>query len=205
MNYEELKAAVIADTKRTDQTDNVPRYIREAEGALRRMLTAYTLSYTFDDTDRGSDSTSGIYLLPGTVREIRQVYSPDRVALQKVSLAAIPPQGGGQSVRCYAPLGNRIQLYGIPAEGAEFDMEYFGLPPALVDDSDTNELLTDHESLYIEGASYHLYKVVEDFEMADRSWSAFSNIIENLNDSMAKLLGGMNTSGGYNFRSRSSY
>lgn len=202
MNYAELKAAIKADSQRTDQDANLPRFIREAEGMIRRELRAYPLSYTLTESDRVAD---GRYTLPVGFAEMRQIYSVDNVPLDPVSLSAIGPQTASNPVRQYASLGRHIIIIGTPAANDEMQMEYLGTPAPLEDDSDTNELLTDHESLYIDGALYYLRRSLQDLELANEYLGDFNAAIQKLNSQFGRRIGNANTSGGYNFNSRSSY
>lgn len=202
MNYVELKAAIKLDSRRSDMDSEIPRFIREAEGLIRRELRAYPLSYTLTETDRVLD---GRYTLPSGFAEMRQIYSADNVPLDPVSLSAIGPQTASNPVRQYASLGRSIIIIGTPATDDQMKMEYLGTPTPLASDTDTNDLLTDHESIYIDGALFYLRKSLQDLELANEHLSDFSAAIQKLNSQFGRRIGNANTSGGYNFNSRSSY
>lgn len=204
MNYLELRAAVIAESHRTDQTANAAMFIRRAEGLIRVNLDAYPLSTTLTDADR-SGPTSGRYTLPEGLRRISQVFASDGYPLTKVSRTAIDPQAAGCPVRTYADYGVSIIVSGVPAAASALALEYMGVPNALALDTDTNALLTAHETLYVEGALFYLYKFIEDDAAAQVHFDLFTSYVTALNDQYGEKTGGAVTSGGYNFNCGSTY
>lgn len=205
MNYGELKQAVIDDTHRPDLSSHVARFITEAEGLIRRDLTAYLLSTTLSDSDRVSN---GVYNLPVRTLLIRSIHLQGRQgdALQRVIPAAIRRLDTTADVLQYAEYGDgRIEFRGVPSTTQIFDISYYGSPAPLVNDSDTNELLTDHESLYIAGAKFWLYVHTQDRELASDENDIFNGILETLNEQIARKIGGANIAPTYNFSGGSSY
>lgn len=204
MNYGQLKTFVIARSHRPDKQSQAADFIREAEGLIRVNLDAYPLSSTLTDASR-SGPTSGRYTLPAGLRRITQVFSPDGYPLVKSSRTALDPQGGAGSVRIYADYGTSIIISGVPAATTTLALEYMGVPPALTLDADTNSLLTDHETLYVEGALFFLRRDTEDDQQAQSHFDLFMAYITGLNEQYGEKTGGAVTSGGYDFSPRSSY
>lgn len=205
MNYSELQTAIIEDTHRPDLEELVPRFIRECEGMIRRDLTAYLLSTTITDTDRISE---GLFNLPMRALVIRSIHLQGRQgdALQRVIPAAIRRLDSTADVLQYAEYGDgRIEFRGNPSASQIFDISYYGTPAPLIDDSDTNELLTDHESLYIAGAKFFLYVHTQDRELASDEIDIFNGVLDTLNEQIARKIGGANIAPTYNFAGGSSY
>lgn len=205
MNYGELKQAVLDDSHRPDLSSQVARFIREAEGMIRRELRAYVVSATLGESDRVS---GGIYTLPSTLLEIRSINRADEDGdgLEKVSPATLRRLPVTADPLQYAQRGNgQIEIRGVPTTGAEFDLLYLGHPAALVNDEDTNDLLTDHESLYIEGALFYLYKHTQDLELAQGALDTFSDVLGKLNEQFGRKLGGASVAPSYNFSGGGSY
>lgn len=196
MNYGELKAAVLSDSHRPDLSAEVARFIREAEGMIRRDLRAYPLSDTLAEADRVSD---GVYALPTGLLEVRVIRNPDGFPLDQVSLSAITRLPATANPLQYAIMGANIEIRGTPGTDAELPIEYLGHPAALADDADTNSLLSDHESLYIEGALFFLRKHTEDLELAQAALESFTGMIEKLNEATGRKLGGASQTPAYNF------
>lgn len=204
MNYTELQAAIITDTHRADLASEVPRFIRLAEGLIRRDLRAYELLATLTNADRVSGP---LFNLPGTVVDIRTVHlvGRDGDSLERVSPGAIRRLDLAADVVQYAQHGNgTIEFRGNPADADSFEVRYFGMPDPL-ETTATNTLLDDHESLYQSGAQYYLYLHTQDRELAQDQADTFDSIMERLNEMMARKIGGTKNAPTYNMATRSSY
>jgi len=205
MNYAELQLAVIDDSHRPDLAEFVPRFITECEGLIRRQLTAYLLTTTIGETERIAD---GLYTLPERVLVLRQLRLQGRQgdAISRVIPAAVRRLAATADVLQYAENGDgTIEFRGTPGTDATFDVTYYGSPAPLVDDLDTNELLTDHESLYISGAKFFLYIHTQDRELASDELSIFNGVVDTLNEAIARKIGGANIAPSYNMAGGSSY
>lgn len=199
MNYGELKTAVLADGHRTDLATHIARFVREAEGMIRRELRAFPLSGTLTDANRPG-VTSGVYTLPDGLLELRAVYrkGDDGDALEQVALSVIRRRSGAARPLQYAIRGKQIEVRGIPGAAAELEIEYLGHPAALVNDADTNELLDNHETLYKEAALFFLHKHCENVELAQGALDTFTDAVEKLNQQVGRKLGGASIAGAYN-------
>lgn len=197
MNYGQLKTAILSDGHRPDLTAEVARFVREAEGMIRRELRAFVVSDTLVEADRVAD---GVYTLPSTALEVRAIYRADidGDALEQVALANIRRVSANANPYWYAVRGSTIEIRGVPATDAEFEIEYLGHPAALSDDSDTNSLLTDHEIIYTQGALFALYRHTQDLELAQNALDVFADAVNKLNEQMGRKLGGASIAGAYN-------
>lgn len=208
MNYGELKAAILSDSHRAGHPEivnEVPRFIRGCEGLIRRDLKAYALRTTITDSDRIAD---GLYNVPGSLLEVRSLHLQGRQgdSLQAVSPGQVRRLSLTADVLWYAQNGDdTIQFRGNPSNTHIFDLLYFGTPAALASDSDTNDLLTDHEGLYIAGSLFYLYLHTQDRELAQDQLEIFNGVIETLNDQIARKIGGGNVASSYNMTSESAY
>jgi hypothetical protein len=196
LTYSTLKSAVLSKAHRSDLTTEVVGFIREAEGMIRRELRAYELRTTLDDSDRVAD---GLYNLPSTLLEVRNLSTDTVPSLENVGPTAIKALSASADVVRYAILGNQIEFRGVPGTGAEIDLLYFGWPDELSGDSDTNELLELHEAIYIDGALSALYEHTQDTELADRARGRFDDAVEKLNQQHGRKIGGASVQGAYNF------
>jgi hypothetical protein len=199
MNFGELKDYILSDTHRTDLTAEVAGFVRRAEGLIRRKLTGYELSDTLNEADRVA---AGVYTLPSNVLQIRTIegeYASREYTLTDVGLANIKSLPDSVTPQIYAIRSSgTVEFRGIPATDTEFTIYYFGHPAALSDDSDENDLLTDHEELYIAGAEHFLRLHTEDYELADQMLSRFMIAVEDLNEATARKIGGGATVGSLN-------
>jgi len=205
MNYGELKQAVIDDSHRPDLATFVPRFVTECEGLIRRQLTAYLLTTTLADADRISD---GLYQLTARTLVLREIRLQGRQgdSIARVIPAAVRRLSASADVLQYAEVGDgTIEFRGTPGTDQVFDVSYYGSPVPLVADSDTNELLTDHESLYISGAKFFMYIHTQDRELAADELDIFNGVTDTLNEAVARKIGGANIAPSYNFAGGSSY
>lgn len=205
-DYTELQTAIIEDTHRADLASLVPRFIRLGEGLIRRDLKAYELTAVVTDSDR-TTTDSPIYQLPGRVLEVRTIHlvgatgdGLTRVmpnAIRRLPITAGPCE--------YCQNGNdTIEFRGNPSVDHEFDVRYFGTPAPL-EDTPTNSLLDDHESLYQTGAQYFLYLHTQDRELAQDQATTFDAVMDRINEAMARKIGGGAVAPTYNMQTRSSY
>lgn len=205
MNYGELKQAILDDTHRPDLTTHIERFVRECEGMIRRYLTAYELSTTITDADRVSE---GIFSTPARVLVVRSIHLQGRQGddLVRVSPGQIRRLSASSDVLQYAQYGNdRFEFRGVPGTTDVFDISYFGTPAPFTTDTDENDLLTDHETLYLAGSKVFLYNHTQDLELAASQGQLFDNIIEDLNEQVARKIGGAQIAPTYNFAGGSSY
>lgn len=206
MNYTELQAAIIADTHRPDLADHVPRFIRLAEGLIRRDLRAYELTATLTDADRVV-AGEGVYSLPGRVLDLRSVHMIGRQGddLQRVMPGYIRRLAASAVVMQYAQYGdNTIEFRGVPGAADSFQVRYFGTPAPLADTAE-NGLLDDHEGLYMAGAKFFLYNHEQNRELAQDEANIFDATMERINETMARKIGGGAVTPTYNMNSRSAY
>lgn len=207
MNYGELKTAVLDDTHRADLSSHVERFIRQCEGYIRRELRGYLLTATLTDADRVT-AGEGIFNFPARLLEPRSIHVQGRQGdgLQRVSPNIIRRLDSTADVLQYAQYGNsQLEFRGVPSTSTVFDVLYFGTPVPFSSDSDENELLTDHETLYMAGAKYYLYLHTQDRELASDEFQIFDSTVTKLNEQLARQIGGSNNAPMYNFSSRSAY
>ena len=205
MNYGELKQAILDDTHRPDMSDHVERFIRQCEGMIRRDLVAYTLTTTMTDSDRASD---GLYNLPARVLQIRDLKLQGRQGdgLIRVSPGQIRRLDSTADVVQYAQNGDgTIEFRGVPGTTDVFDLLYYGSPVPFSSDTDENALLTDHESIYMEGSKVFLYTHTQDLELAGASGNLFDQMMDDINEQMARQIGGATIAPTYNFSGGSAY
>lgn len=207
MNFGELKTAILSDSHREDYTAHVARFVQEAEGLIASRLEAFSLEYTFGDADRSPtlDTTSNIYTLPSKVVMVRHILY-NNLPLDEQNESSIGLYRSLQAVCMYTMRPLTIALAGVPPSLAALKMLYFGLPPALSADGDTNTLLTDYPQLYKEAAQVSLFKRAMDLERASAAFQSVISLIDDINRRVKKQMGGaQSTATPYNVTFRSSY
>lgn len=198
MNYGELKPAVVDGAHRSDLLTDAPDFIRECEGMIRRGLKyALPLSVTLDETDRVAD---GVYALPTQLHTVTAVYNEDTPGgLEQVSRAQIRRLRDSVPVCQFCVLGDTIEFRGVPGTDFENELHYMGFPDALSADGDTNALLTSHETLYLSGSRFFLFKYTQDLELAQGELDTFTAALDALNEQLARKLGGATVAPAYHF------
>ena len=205
MNYGELKQAILDDTHRADLSTHVARFVRQCEGMIRRDLVGYLLNTTLTDSDRVSE---GLYNLPGRSLQIRHIRLQGRQGddIVRVSPGQIMRLDSTADVLQYAEYGDgTIEFRGIPGATDVFDLLYYGTPIPFATDTDENDLLTDHETLYMAGAKVFLYEHTQDRELMSDQATLYNGIIEDINEQTARKIGGAAIAPTYNFAGGSSY
>jgi len=205
MNYGELKQAILDDTHRADLSAHVERFVRQCEGLIRRDLTAYLLSTTLTDLDRVAN---GLFNLPARLLQVRHISLQGRQgdAIQRVAPGQIRRLDTTTDVVQYCQYGDgTIEFRGVPTASDVFDILYYGTPAPFSADGDENELLTDHETLYMAGGKFFLYLHTQDRELANDELDIFNGVIDTLNEQVARKVGGANVAPSYNFAGGSSY
>jgi hypothetical protein len=201
MNYSELKTAIRGDSHREDYANEViERFITQGEALISMSLEGYFLEATIDEDDRVIDS---IYTLPSKVTLMRSVLY-NNCPLDQVDETLAAQYRNADPV-AYCMRDTTILIAGIPPTDAEFQLNYFGMPAALEEDTDTNNLLNDCPQLYIEAAQVYLFKRARNGELATAMFQSVQSLIRDINRKMKKKLGGGQSANAYNVSFRSSY
>ena len=199
MNYTQLQAAILAQAVRPELTTEVVQFIRGAEAMIRREVLATDTRTTLVEADRIS---GGVYDLGGQVQNVRSIIASSSnggtYRLENVGLAGIRMLPADADPQHYAVSGQTVEIRGVPATDAELELIYTGWPDPLATTA-TNELLTNHEDLYIYGALFHLYNYTQDLELAQAALSVYGDARDKLNDAVARMIGGGSVMPAYNF------
>lgn len=201
MIYSELKTAIRGDSHREDYTNEViERFITQGEALISMSLEGYFLEATINEDDRVIDS---VYTLPSKVTLMRSVLY-NNCPLDQVDETLVAQYRNADPV-AYCMRDTTILIAGIPPTDAEFQLNYFGMPAALEEDNDTNNLLNDCPQLYIEAAQVYLFKRARNGELATAMFQSVQSLIREINRKMKKKLGGGQSANAYNVSFRSSY
>lgn len=208
LNYGTLKAQILADAHRTDLGDaKAADFVRQAEGVIARRLRAAEMITRIDltDSDRVT-ADEGFYTLPSDFLEDRSLHRSDDVKLERVSLVELRRVTGGTTLCHYAILStSEVEFRGVPSTAEVIELLYFARPATFTDDADVNDILTNHETIYLHAGLSALYEYTQDLELAAAAGSIAEAAIENLNEQAGRMIGGQNTSGAYGLSSYGSY
>ena len=203
LNYGTLKTQRLNDTHRADLSGEVADFVRYAEGLISRELRSSEMITRVDLTDADRVTVDeGFYTLPADYLEERQFFivgtNVGDIALESVSLAELRRVSGSAPVRHYAVISDReVEFRGVPSTANTIELIYYARPTALANDTDDNDILVRHESIYLDGAKAALYEFSQDIELAERHAQRALDAIEQLNQQAGRLTGGARTQGYY--------
>jgi hypothetical protein len=202
MNYGELKTAILSDSHREDYSTEVARFVQQAEGKIASQLDGYILTVSLTDANRTLD---GLYSLIGskvsTARRVTYLKRPLTQADESLAAEYLTHT----DVLFYTMRGKSILFAGVPPALASIQLEFYGMPAALVSDTDTNDLLTEYPQLYLEAAQIFLYRRARNWDAVDRMDRSVNDLIRSINRRVRKQVGGAQSATPYNVRFRSSY
>lgn len=202
MNYSQLQTAIRTDSHREDYAiADIQRFIQQGEALIALRLKGYFLSATIDEDDRVLDA---VYTLPSKVTKMRTVLY-NNCPLDQVDETLVAQYRSLAEPEAYCMRDSTILFAGVPPTDAEFSLDYFGMPAALVNNDDTNNLLNDCPQLYIEAAQVYLYKRARNLELASAALQSVASYVRDLNQKMKEKLGGGQSANAYNVSFRSSY
>ena len=164
MNYGELKQELLDIAKLTlaDTVGaRVATFVRRAESMIAQHVRALEMLTTTTVLE-ASRISGGLYSGPTSALELVKVFdSSTRIELFKVGLGLLYRFRTDELPHSWAPRGNAgalaFELRGTPANGSSYNVLHFARPTAFASASDQNSLLTNYESLYINGALHWLY------------------------------------------------
>lgn len=205
LNYGTLKTQILSDSHRPDLTAKAADFVRQAEGVIARRLRAAEMMTraSFTETERVAN---GIYSLPAGWLQEGIIWNPSDIPMDKVGLAAIRSYSATMDPQLFSPLSStEIEFRGVPGAGATMEQIYFKRLATFTDDADTNDILTYHETIYINAALSALYTFTQDLELAQAAAGTAEAAIETLNEQAGRLLAGARAEGAYCLQSFGSY
>lgn len=202
LNYGTLKTQVLADAHRPELTSKAADFVRRAEGVIYRQLRAAELITRVDITDADRVTASeGFFTLPTDFLEVRAMFiqaSTGDIQLEPVSLAELRRFSSSAPVRQFSIISTtEVEFRGVPSASDVIELIYYARPTPFSDDADTNDILTNHESIYLDASLAALYAYTQDVELAEAHAGAASQAIEALNEQSGRVTGGTNTAGYY--------
>ncbi len=204
MNRSELIDAAFGDAHREDYiTLHSSRFIAEAEAFIFAKLESYGLTYVLGDVDRVVPLDSE-YNLPSKLVTLRKViynYAP----LDQRDETFIAHWRTSPDVIGYVIRPRTIVFAGIPPASAALTILYWGLPPALVNGTDTNTLLNEYPQLYKRAIQISIYLRAENIPAKQEAENDVVNLIADINRKVKKQMAGAEASNPYCTTWRSSY
>ena len=182
-NLDELTKEIIAWSHRNDLGTRIPDFITLAENAMYsneeetlniRSLETITTDVTASDLiDLPVDfeSARSIRLLTGDSGGTLQYQAPEQMR-KEVST--------GRPL-FFTIIGDQIQLDRVPDSGYTIEIQYFRKAAPLTTLTPTNEVLTNHPSVYLFGALTALFAYTQDAEQQIKYNTMFISAIKGAN------------------------
>jgi len=208
LTYSTLKTQILGDAHRPGLGDSkAADFVRRAEGMIARQLRAAEMITRVDITDSDRvTADEGIYTLPTDFLEVRSIHLSDDNKLEPVSLAELRRVSGSAAVRHFSILSpTEIEFRGVPSDTQTMELIYFARPAALSASDDSNQILINHEAIYLHAGLAALYEYTQDRELMQDQLDALGLAVETLNEQAGRMIGGANTFGAYNLSSYGGY
>jgi hypothetical protein len=209
VNYGQLKQEVL-DIAKLTLTDTVgariAAFIRRAEGMIAQYVRALEMIDESGTIVEGDRVNGGVYDLPADFLQRLAVFgilSGQGYQVTPVALSELRSRPSSAPALWHAIYGRRIEFRGAPSTGEAFDLIYFARPAAMTADADERDLLTAHESLYINGALHWLYLDAHDSDLATVHKAGFMADAESINKLAKAAIAAGVVAMPYNFESGS--
>lgn len=192
----ELLADIDAWFARDDLTagGKAPTFLRMAEAKINRRLRVREMESTGTILTVASTRTASLPTNWLSFRSLTIDNSLDRVFTpttpELIREHALWGQVGQPEL--YSIEANVLYLAPMPSEAFTLDAVYFSRLAALTNDSDTNDVLTNHYDLYLNAVLEQAAKYIQDAELATYFKTEFEDTLAEVNrqDSLSRLSGG---------------
>ena len=182
-NYDELQKQIVDWSHRGDLGTKIPDFIMLAENAMYsndqevltvRSMETITTSLTtgqYVDLPDGFESARSVRLITGDNGGYLKSQAPEQMR-KEVS--------GGRP-NFYSIIGNKIQFDRTPDAEYTLEIQYYKKATALSSVNLTNEILTNHPSIYLFGALAALFSYSLDTEQQIKYTQMFISAIKGAN------------------------
>ena len=179
-NYEELVKEVIDWSHRSDLSIKIPDFITLAENAMysneQEVLNVRSMETI------STALTAGQYLsLPDDFESARSVRLTGLGSLKSQAPNQMPKQSTTGTPSFFTIIGNEIQFDRVPDSEYTIEIQYFRKAPSLSGSNLTNEILTNHPSIYLFGALTALFAYALDTEQQIKYNQMFISAIKGAN------------------------
>lgn len=182
-NYDELQKELVDWSHRSDLGTKLADFIQLAENAMysndQEVLTTRSMETI------STALTAGQYLsLPDnfeSARSVRLVTSDNGGYLKFQAPEQMRKQVAGGRPSFFTIVGNEIQFDRTPDSEYTIEIQYFRKATPLSDTNLTNEILTNHPSIYLFGALTALFSYSQDTEQQVKYGQMFFGAIKGAN------------------------
>jgi hypothetical protein len=185
-NYDELVKAVVLWSHRGDLLELIPDFITLAEDAMynNEIQSLQLRSMEFTST---TPTTGKVIALPNDFKSSRST----RLTVNNGELRYVTPESlngisGTDKPNFFTIIGNNIEFDITPDQEYSLQLQYFRREPALTASNQTNNVLTNHPGIYLNGALLEAMIHAQDFDQQQVYRTRFYNSIKGANKSDKK-------------------
>ena len=192
MNYLQLQQAIAGYLHRDDMAQQIKVGIELAGARIGRDLRHRANMQTTVFTA----SAQGIAFSPQYLREITQISFPAGTFANQLQVVSEETWGnvqlaGGSAPKCYTYQGGIIKVAPVSAE-TQFQVTGYFQPPPLVNDTDTNPVLTYAPQLYVYAALMESFFWSQDGDLTSFAKAQYGEEIQRLNNEARSEKTGIN-------------
>tara|TARA_Y100000768_G_C23963533_1_gene676687 strand:+ start:1022 stop:1660 length:639 start_codon:yes stop_codon:yes gene_type:complete len=184
-NYANLKSSIANWLGRSDLTNELSDFVKLAEQDFNAKLAQYGYNKMVNLESITADAESEN--LPDGFLGINAIYverSP-KVALQYVTPSQAFDMFGSSLTgmpKVYTIINDKIHFYPIPDSSYTVKMYYYKQFAPLVNDSDANDILTNHPDCYLFGSLYFAHTFIRgiDQNIVAEWFKFYTNAIERI-------------------------
>jgi hypothetical protein len=163
-NYGTLKTAIADFLNRDDLVSVIPQFVRLAQAQIDRKIRSHrqitrgalTIDAQFEALPANWLETIRITMDANPIRVLTQISMDDLTRYRTDT------DNSTDAPVYFTHIGTDIELFPTPSTSYMGEITYYAKVPALVSDSDTNWLLTNHPDVYLYGALVHTAPYLKD-------------------------------------------
>ncbi len=160
MNYAELKTAVSDWIDHDDSDYTIPLFIELARSEINRLIRTSEMSCSATALGDGEKVEFDLPLDWGGARRITVGTTNSYLVTPEYFIDYQAGRCGPRQVHTIE--GNKLRVWPVVGDSTTLTMLYYRKVPQLVEDEDTNWLLTEHPDCWLSGAVHHAQGFVTD-------------------------------------------
>lgn len=181
-NFDNLVKSIISWSHRNELGEQIPDFIELAENMMYsndiENLKVRSMEFISTSTTTGKYLALPDYYESGRGIRLTIAGNPEMVYRTP---EALKRQSGSGIPQFYSILGEQIEFDRTPDSEYSIELQYYRKALPLTDANQTNEILTSHPSIYLNGALSELFAYAQDYQQQQLYYGRFINAIKGAN------------------------